>query len=427
MLVVGPLQAAETGQPRAAIDGGAEAAELAIKGFELRPGFKSELVAADPVLANPVAFNIDAQGRFYVVETFRLHRGVPDIRGRMGWLNTELASKSVERRIDYTQLLEPDNLAWWTNHSDRVSLLWDSDGDGRSDKSVVFADKFNNLADGIASGVLAHRGEVYFANIPHLWLLRDTDGDDVADERKSLSYGYGVRYGFIGHDLHGLIIGPDGRLYFSIGDRGAFITLPDGKTLDNAEAGAVFRCELDGSNLEIVHTGLRNPQELAFDDHGNLWTVDNNSDGGDPARVVYVAEGGDSGWRIGWQFLDQPNARGSWIGERICYEHFFGRAAYALPPVTSQVGNGPSGLAFDPGGILPPEWRGRFFLANFSGNPNSGIYAFKVRPKGAGFELEMNDRFWWNFLPTDIEFGYDGAIYATDWITGWDGTGKGRL
>lgn len=421
------LCAAEIGQPPVTADGGAEAAERAIKGFELPPGFKCELVAADPLIANPVAFSIDEQGRFYVAEAFRLHKGVPDIRGRMSWLNTELASKSVERRIDYTRLLEPNNAAWWTNHSDRVSLLWDSDGDGRSDKSVIFADKFNNLADGIASGVLAHRGDVYFANIPHLWLLRDTDGDHIADARESLSYGYGVRYGFIGHDLHGLIIGPDGRVYFSIGDRGAFITSPSGKTLDSSECGAVFRCELDGSNLEIIHTGLRNPQELAFDDHGNLWTVDNNSDGGDPARVVYVAEGGDSGWRVGWQFLEHPNARGAWIGERLCYEDFPGRAAYALPPVSSQVGNGPSGLTFDPGGILPEEWRGRFFLANFSGNPNSGIYAFKVRPKGAGFELDRNDRFWWNFLPTDIDFGYDGSIYAADWINGWDGMGKGRL
>ena len=421
------IRAAEIGQPAAPAEGGTETAERVIKGFELPAGFKCELVAADPLLANPVAFSIDSQGRFYVAETFRLHKGVPDIRGRMAWLNTELGSKSVERRIDYTKLLEPNNMVWWTNHSDRVSLLWDSDGDGRSDKSVIFADRFNDLADGIASGVLAYRGDVYFANIPHLWSLRDTDGDQVADVRKSLSYGYGVRYGFIGHDLHGLIVGPDGRLYFSIGDRGAFITLPDGKTLDSSEAGAVFRCELDGSHLEIIHTGLRNPQELAFDDHGNLWTVDNNSDGGDPARVVYVAEGGDSGWRIGWQFIEQPNARGSWIGERLCYEDFPGRAAYALPPISSKVGNGPSGLAFDPGGGLPPEWRGRFFLANFSGNPNSGIYAFKVRPKGAGFELESNDRFWWNFLPTDIDFGYDGGIYATDWINGWDGTGKGRL
>lgn len=421
------LRAAESTPVSTATDGGAAVAELAIKGFALPAGFECELVAADPLLANPVAFNIDAQGRFYVVETFRLHKGVPDIRGRMNWLNTELGSKSVERRVDYTRLLEPNNLAWWTNHSDRVSVLWDSDGDGRSDKSVIFADQFNDLADGIASGVLAYRDDVYFANIPHLWLLRDTNHDHVADTRKSLSYGYGVRYGFIGHDLHGLIIGPDGRLYFSIGDRGANIRLPNGKALDSTEAGAVFRCELDGSNLELVHTGLRNPQELAFDDHGNLWTVDNNSDGGDPARVVYVAEGGDSGWRIGWQFLDQPMARGSWIGERICYEHFPGRAGYALPPVTSEVGNGPSGLAFHPGVGLPPEWRGRFFLANFSGNPNSGIYAFKVRPKGAGFELERNDRFWWNFLPTDIDFGYDGGVYATDWINGWDGTGRGRL
>lgn len=405
------------------------AAELAMKGFTLPAGFKCELVAATPLLANPVAFSIDGLGRFYVAETFRCNTGVPDIRGRMHWLDTELASRSVAERIAYTKRFEPNNIAWWTNSDDRVSLLWDTDGDGKCDRSTVFAGGFNGLAEGIGSGVLARSGGVYFTDIPNLWLLRDTNADNIADARQSLSYGYGVRYGFVGHDLHGLQIGPDGRLYFSIGDRGAHIDLPNGKALDNSECGAVYRCELDGSKLEIVYTGLRNPQELTFDDYGNLWTVDNNSDAGDPARVVYVAEGGDSGWRVGWQFIERPMARGSWLGERICYEDFPGRAAYALPPVSSKVSNGPSGLAFDPGIGLPPRWRNHFFLCNFSGSPTprSGLLAFTVQPRGAGFALGEVEEFWWNFLPTDVDFGYDGCLYATDWITGWSGTGKGRL
>ena len=404
-------------------------AERAIKGFTLPKGFQCELVAAEPLLANPVAFSIDEQGRFYVAETFRLNAGVPDIRGRMNWLDTELASTSVPERIAYTKRLEPDNAAWWTNREDRISLLWDSNGDGKLDQSKIFAGGFNDLADGLGSGVLARRGDVYYTDIPHLWLLQDTNHDGVADSRRSLSYGYGVRYGFVGHDLHGLQIGPDGRLYYSIGDRGGHIVLPDGQVVDNSEAGAVYRCDLDGSNLEIVHIGLRNPQELVFDDFGNLWTADNNSDAGDPARIVYVAEGGDSGWRIGWQFLGQPLPRSSWLSERICFEDFPGRAAYALPPISSKVGNGPGGLTLDPGLGLPPRWRGHFFLCNFSGSPtpNSGILAFTVKPQGAGFALGEVEKFWWNFLPTDIDFGYDGCLYASDWINGWGGLGKGRI
>ena len=406
-----------------------DAAEQAIKGFTVPKGFLCELVAAEPLLANPVAFSIDEQGRFFVAETFRFGAGVPDIRERMHWLDTELASTSVAERIAYTHRFEPTNSVWWTNREDRIRLLSSSKGDGKLDQSKVFASGFSDLSEGLGAGVLARHGDVYYTDIPNLWLLRDTNNDGVADSKQSLSYGYGVRYGFLGHDSHGLKIGPDGRLYYSIGDRGAHIVRPDGKIVENLEAGAVYRCELDGSNLEIIHTGLRNPQELAFDDYGNLWTVDNNSDAADPARVVYLVEGGDSGWRIGWQFITEPVQRGAWVGERLCFENFPGRAAYALPPVSDKVSNGPSGLTFDPGIGLPAQWRGHFFLCNFSGSPTprSGILAFTVKPQGAGFALGSVEKFWWDFLPTDVDFGYDGCLYASDWVNGWAGTGKGRI
>ena len=400
--------------------------ELAMKRFRLPKGLKVELAAAEPLLANPVAFCIDEQGRFYVAETFRLHAGVTDIRGHMDWLDEELAVKTVEERVAYMTKHEGKRIADYTKQSDRVKLVWDSNGDGVADKSTVFAEGFNGIAEGIGAGVLARKGEVYFANIPNLWLLRDNNGDGVAEVKKSLSYGYGVRVGFLGHDLHGLRFGPDGRLYFSIGDRGAHVKTKEGKLIDLPETGAVFRCDPDGSNLETFATGLRNPQELVFDELGNLWTGDNNSDGGDPARWVYVVEGGDSGWRVGWQFINQPNARGPWLAERMCYPAFEGQAAYLLPPLAN-IGNGPSGLTYHPGTGLNDSYKGRFFLCDFRGGTGSGIHSIAVKPKGAGYEVTDRSDFIWDVLVTDGDFGYDGCFYLTDWVNGWNLTGKGRI
>jgi len=256
--------------------------ERAIKRFRVPKGFKVELFAAEPLLANPVCFSIDEKGRFYVAETFRLHDGVTDIRGHMNWLDDDLACKSVEDRVAMLKKFEGKNITNYARFSDRVRLLEDTDGDGKADKATVFADGFNNLSDGIGAGLLARKGNVYYSDIPNLWLLRDTTGRGVADVKKSLSYGYGVRVGFIGHDLHGLRFGPDGKLYFSIGDRGAHVRTKEGATIENHETGAVYRCDPDGSGLEIYASGLRNPQELVFDQYGNLWTGDNNSDAGDP-------------------------------------------------------------------------------------------------------------------------------------------------
>jgi quinoprotein glucose dehydrogenase len=429
-VVVQTVAAAESSPEKAGyppqVQAASDEAELALKRFRVGGGLKVELAAAEPLLANPVAFCVDEQGRFYVVETFRLHAGVTDIRGHMDWLNEELAVKTVEERVAYMTRHEGKRISDYTKYSDRLRLVWDSDNDGKADKATVFADGFNGVADGIAAGVLARKGDVYFANIPNLWHLRDTKGTGSADYKKSLSYGYGVRVGFLGHDLHGLRFGPDGKLYFSIGDRGSYVKNKEGKIIENRETGAVYRCDPDGANLEIFATGLRNPQELVFDQFGNLWTGDNNSDGGDPARWVYVAEGGDSGWRIGWQFLNYPNARGPWLAERMCYPQFDGQAAYILPPIAN-IGNGPSGLTYHPGTGLNDRFKNRFFLCDFRGGTGSGIHSIAVKPRGAGFEVTERTDFIWDVLVTDGDFGYDGCFYLTDWVNGWNQNGKGRI
>jgi quinoprotein glucose dehydrogenase len=400
--------------------------ERAIKRFRVPKGFKVELFAAEPLLANPVCFSIDEKGRFYVAETFRLHDGVTDIRGHMNWLDDDLACKSVEDRVAMLKKFEGKNITNYARLSDRVRLLEDTDGDGRADKSTVFADGFNNLPDGIGAGLLARKGNVYYSDIPNLWLLRDITGRGVANVKKSLSYGYGVRVGFIGHDLHGLRFGPDGKLYFSIGDRGAHVRTKEGATIENHETGAVYRCDPDGSGLEIYASGLRNPQELVFDQYGNLWTGDNNSDAGDPARWVYVAEGGDSGWRIGFQFIEKPNARGPWLSERLCYPQWDGQASFIVPPIAI-IANGPAGLAYNPGTGLPDRYREHFFLCDFRGASGSGVHSFAVKPKGASFEMVDRSEFIWEVLVTDGDFGYDGCFYISDWVNGWEKTGKGRI
>jgi len=407
----------------------------AMQQFRLPPGFKAELFAAEPHLSNPVAFSIDEQGDFYIAEThrhsavgpaFRYFDGVLDIRSHLDWLDEDLALRSVPERTEMLTRRLGANLYKFTEKSEVLRLVQDKNRDGKADSSSTFAAGFNHIPDGIAAGVLARGGQVWFASIPELWRLKDTNGDGKADERAALHTGYGVHISFIGHDLHGLILGPDGRLYFSIGDRGLNVTNREGRVLDYPDEGVVLRCEPDGANLEVFARGLRNPQELVFDDLGNLFTGDNNSDGGDRARWVYVVEGGDSGWRIGYQHLHAPPRRGPWNAEKLWYPQWEGQAAWILPPIAN-LGYGPSGVAFYPGTGLPEKYAGHFFLCDFRGGASSGIHAFTMKAKGAGFELGAYEQFVWEALPTDAEFGPDGALYFTDWIQGWNRTGKGRI
>ena len=389
-------------------------------------GFTVELFAAEPSLANPVAFSIDAaSGSVYVCEAFRAHKGVGDnVRiNDEAWLDADLASRSVDDRFAFMLRLLGDRAGDWVAETDRVRKLVDTDRDGRADGATVFADGFNRLVDGHAAGIVARGSDVWLACIPALYRLRDGDGDGVADERRVLHEGFGVRVAIQGHDLHGLLVGPDGRLWFSIGDRGYAID-GGGPALDNPESGAVFRCEPDGTGLEVVHTGLRNPQELAFDDLGNLFTVDNNTDGGDRTRLVWIVPGGDSGWRGPVQYLPD---RGPFNREQWWRTAFPGQAAFIVPPL-AHIGAGPAGFAacFPTG--LPEHFHGRFLLADFRGAAaTSAVRSFRIEPAGSAFEAVGEEETFRHVLATDVAVGPDGAIWVSDWVHGWDGLGKGRV
>ena len=430
------LHGAEPAAPASAPNSAAEL-DLAVKKLRVTPGFKAELYAAEPLVQNPVSFAFDEKGRAFVVETHRRRTSVFDIRNHPDWVNDDFSFRSVADRSNFfRKVLVPGN----TNlparivqdrnndgkfdvrdlevESERIRLLFDENRDGKADRATTFAARFDTSVSGVAAGVLARKGDVYFTCIPDLWLLGDPNNDGVAEIRKSLAHGFGVHISFGGHDLHGLCFGPDGKLYFSIADRGLNV-VSGGKKLFNPDSGAILRCNADGSDLELIATGLRNPHELAFDQHGNLFTGENNADGGDKARWLYVVEGGDYGWHYGWQH--QPKL-GAWNTEQLWELPPTNTATYLIPPI-AHIGHGPAGLAFYPGTGLPSQYKDHFFMCDFPG----GVNSFMVQPKGAGFGVGDLRQFLWELYPTDVDFGPDGGVYVLDWVQGWEKTGKGRI
>jgi len=197
--------------------------------------------------------------------------------------------------------------------------------------------------------------------IPGIYSLQDLDGDGKAERVKTLVDGFGLRVSFSGHDLNGFVWGPDGKLYWSVGDRG-FDVKQGGKRFYSPDSGAIFRANPDGSDFEIFAHNFRNPKELAFDKFGNLFTVDNDYDKGDKERIVYVVEDGDSGWKMGHQTIasfsnsafnhmgprkgENHKALDMWMAEGMWQPHHDSQPAHIIPPIANTVG-GPCGFTFN--------------------------------------------------------------------------------
>jgi quinoprotein glucose dehydrogenase len=408
------------------------------------------LWAPEELLSDPVAIHMDDHGRMWVSITERRRNAELDIRGIRHWITQSIMMETVEERREFVRSeLDPENSEYntwledynedgvidWrdlTVQKESIRMLEDTTGSGFANKSTIFIRDFNDMLTDVAGAVLYHEGDVYLGVSPDMWRIRDTTGDGYGNEKESISHGFGVNFGYGGHGMSGLIAGPDGRLYWSIGDVGMSVTDQDGKTWHYPRQGVIVRAEPDGSNFEVFAHGLRNTHEFSFDKHGNLITVDNDGDhAGEFERLVYLVDGSDSGWRLNWQFGkfedDKNNDYNVLMEEEYFKPRFEGQAAHILPPL-SRYHSGPAGMAYNPGTALGEEWNDHFFVAEFVGTPSrSGINAFTLKESGASFELDRDVEVLRGILATGVDFGPDGALYFADWLQGWALKDAGRI
>lgn len=433
-------------------------AESAAKAKEIRgkaalkvaDGLQVSLWASDSLAPDPVAMSIDDQGRVYLTRTVRQKNSEFDIRGYRHWMTPSIALQSVEDRRaflrstfdpskskqnEWLKDLNGDGSHDWRDLAVEKEEVWrieDTNNDGVADKAMrILSDFYDEVSD-IAGGILVRAEDAFLALAPDMWRLRDTNGDGVFDEKKSISHGYGVHIGFSGHNMSNPIEGPDGKIYWNMGDIGSNITTAEGVNHKRSNEGIIARSNPDGTDFEVFAGGLRNTHEFVFDEYGNLISSDNDGDHpGESERLVHVVEGSDAGWRSNWQYGKYTDPKNNsykvWMDEKLYKPRWDGQAAYIIPPIQN-FHNGPTGMVYNPGTALGSAWKNKFFLVEFVGNPaRSPIWSFGLKPKGASFELDGEQNILTGLLPTGIRFGPDGALYVADWINGWDTKNYGRV
>ena len=210
----------------------------ALKSFVVRDGFEMQLLAAEPLVTDPVAMEYDENGRAYVAEM----RDYP---------YTDKASDKpfVERTKD-----EPLG---------RIRLLEDTDGDGRFDKSTIFAEGLS-----WPTGLALWNGGVYVVATPDLWYLKDTDGDGKADERRKVLTGF--RKFNVQAVINNLKWGLDGKIYGAGSSNGGQIRrgdAPDSKPIVMTTADFRFDPRDEAGSFEVLSGGARFGN--SFDDWGN--------------------------------------------------------------------------------------------------------------------------------------------------------------
>jgi putative membrane-bound dehydrogenase-like protein len=359
------------------------------------PDLQFKLWASEPLFANPTSIDIDHLGRVWVCESVNYR--------------TKLLGKPLNRPA-----------------GDRILILEDGKGIGKADKVTVFYQSPELLAPlgiAVAKDPVGPGWKVYVCHSPDILVFEDKDGDGHADgpPKKLLTGFRGVDHD---HGVHGISIGPDGKLYFSVGDQGVKdLQSSDGKgrkwttNKTDCQAGTIWRCDLDGTNLELIAHNFRNEYEPCVDSFGNIWTSDNDDDGSEQTRICYVMPGGNYGY---W-----PRGPGE--------SHWHEEQPGVVPKVLRTGFGSPTGMCVYEGTLLPKQYQGQ--LLHTDAGPRH-VRCYHTKPKGAGYEIEREDIVtstdsW--FRPSDICVAPDGSVFVADWYDpgvgghGMGDTTRGRI
>lgn len=361
-----------------------QSAEEQLRSLQLAEGLEAQLFAAEPMVVNPAAIDIDTHGRVWVAE--------------IQWYRR--AAK-----------LPPQ---------DKIKVLEDTDGDGRADRVTVFADSVFCPMSICVAGT-----KVYVATSPDLWVYEDADGDLKADgPPQKLLTGFG---GFNhDHSAHSLVLGPDHKWWMAHGDHGFDVTGADGSQIEY-EYGAMLRGELDGSQLEIVARNFRNPYEVCVSSFGEAICSDNDNDGNFSTRICWIMEGGDYGWfgRPGPKFPPEVPFSEAW--------HFRGPTPGFVPSTLVTGFGSPCGICFYEGDALGERYKN---MPWHTDNGPREVRVYPHQPHGAGMRAEKHNVVTTDdmyFRPDDVCAAPDGTLYIADWYDGgvgghaYNNPGQGRI
>ncbi|MBI5799168.1 MAG: c-type cytochrome [Verrucomicrobia bacterium] len=339
-----------------------------LKALRVKPGFRAELVASEPLVQDPIFVDWGADGRMWVVEMadypFHEHKG--------------------------------------RTFPGRVKVLTDTDGDGIYDKATVFLDGLL-----YPTGLAVWKNGVFIASVPDVFFAEDTDGDGRADKRTHILRGFTA--GNPQHLVNGFAWGLDGWLYGGNGDSGGRITeVRSGKTFDLS--GRDFR--FNPATGEFQLQAGKAQYGRWRDDFGN-WFANNNSN-------------------LGWHYLldDRYLARNPRLAVPTVRRDL-NRGGNRLFPVSAPIRrlNQPDSVNMLTSGCSLIPYRDTLFGADYAGSvficepANNLVHREVLAADGitfnshraadeAGSEFLASEDNWSRF--TQARTGPDGCLYVVD-------------
>lgn len=350
------------------------------------------LFASEPMMTNPTNMDIDAKGRVWICEAY-----------------------------NYRNELNPKNP--YNKKGDRILIMEDTNQDGKADTSKVF---YQGEDINAALGISVLGNKIIVSCSPNVYLFTDENGDDIPEKKEILFSGIGgLQHD---HGIHAFTFGPDGKLYFNFGNSGEGIADKNGKPLVDYlgrklanegkpyQEGMVFRCNLDGSNVEALAWNFRNPYEVAVDSYGRMWQSDNDDDGNRATRINNVMDFGNYGFKDEMTRADWRVRRTN-MEDSVFHQHWHLNDPGVVPNMLQTYAGSPTGMVVYEGKLLPEKYQNQ--VIHCDAGPNI-VRAYPTQKSGAGFTAEIinildgKSRDQW-FRPSDVTVAPDGSLFVADW------------